>query len=157
MWRAVLRCSDLQSSSIGTGKCAVCADLLVSFEHPVAKGALSEYSPLGIFDLRNSLYTRFRINASGFPSERERQFIAWIRQRAVGAVNFSLDCVSGTQDPGWAFAELVLAVSSSGGETSAKPPVTLDSSMSSNASTKPALAFCRLGAFHVLRHGTVVV
>ena len=122
-WRAILRCSQLHSSSTGSGLSGIWGKVTIKFEKEFPEQSRSIKC-----DGEWSSHTTFSVKASGCSlSQQERTFVAWMRQRSVGAESINLWCDFYTQDPGWVFAELVLAISSSGGQFSAQPPVTLES------------------------------
>ena len=142
VWRAILRCSDMPSSNTGSGLSGIWGEIKIDFDHPAdVEEILPEHCNVGIHFPFGGLTKRtcFTVKASGCSlTQQERGFVAWVRQRAVGAQSISLLC--NPQDPGWMFAELVLAVSKSGGHLSARPPVALASGMGSDTVKESASA-----------------
>ena len=130
-WRAILRCSDLQNSSTSTGLSGMWGHVTIAFEDsPDVEEIFPDDCHMFFEDSGKHAYFMVR-GSGGSLTQQEREFIAWMSHRAVGAESINLECEMFTQDPGWMFAELVLAISSSGGNFSARPPVTLVSSMGS--------------------------
>lgn len=136
MWRAILRCSDLQRSITGNGLSGIWGNLIIAFEgSPDHEEMFPDNSYILTLCRRrqnSANYATFKVRGSGVSlTQQEREFVAWMGQRAVGSESINLQYELFTQDPGWMFAELVLAISSSGGHFSARPPVTLVSDMGS--------------------------
>lgn len=141
MWRAILRCSDKQSSSTGTGLSGIWGNVTIEFDASECEEIMLEgLIGISVSHEESAKDASFLVRASNdCLSQHERGFVTWIRQRVVGAESIHLQCERYIQDPGWMFAELVLAVSTSGGHFSARPPVKLYSGMGSSIHTESGL------------------
>ncbi len=123
-WRSVLRCRTCQDTTTSISSAGgVWGHLDIQLDCHAERSNVSKASPFTIHSYR-AYCTSVSISEALDPDMApEADFIAWLRLRAPGADKISITNTSAQE--GWLFAEVVLAISSSGRLGVSKPPVAL--------------------------------